>query len=90
MATFGARQHRLSRKGKHMKTSLIALTLIALACTACTKKEEAAAAVLPPPASAPSLNTNDSPAPATLPTAPASEATTNAAPAAPASSTENK
>lgn len=72
-----------------MKKSLIALTLIAIACAACTKKEESAAA-LPPPASAPSLNTNDTPAQAPAPIAPAGETTTNAAPAIPASSTENK
>lgn len=72
-----------------MKKSLIALTLIAIACSACSKKEETAVA-LPPPASAPSLNTNDAPPPASLPTAPASETPANSAPAVPAAGTENK
>ena len=46
-----------------MKKSLIALTLITLAVSACGKKEEPAV-ILPPPASTPSLNTTDNPPPA--------------------------
>ena len=72
-----------------MKKSLIALTLIAITCSACSKQEEPAV-VLPPPVSTPSLNAND--APPAVPQAAAPETANPVAPAetAPATSTGNK
>ena len=61
-----------------MKKSLIALTLIAIACSACRKQEEPAV-TLPPPVSTPSLNANDAP-----PAAPQAAAQETANPVAPA------
>ena len=78
-----------SKKGKPVKKSLIALTLIAITCSACSKQEEPAV-VLPPPVSTPSLNANDAPPPA--PQAAAPETPLPGAPAetAPAASADNK
>ena len=72
-----------------MKKSLIALTLIAITCSACSKQEEPAI-VLPPPVSTPSLNAND--APPAVPQAAAPETANPVAPAetAPATSAGNK
>ena len=72
-----------------MKKSLIALTLITIACSACSKQEEPAV-TLPPPVSTPSLNAND--APPAVPQAAAPETANPVAPAetAPAASAGNK
>ena len=72
-----------------MKKSLIALTLITIACSACSKQEEPAV-TLPPPVSTPSLNANDTPPAATQ--AATQETANPVAPAetAPATSVGNK
>jgi hypothetical protein len=84
------RKRRPSPIGKSMKKSLIALTLITLAVSACGKKEEPAV-ILPPPASTPSLNTTDNPPPApAVETPPATATTTEPSAAAPAPATDSK
>jgi len=64
-------------KGNHMNKSLLVAALVALAVTACGKKEEAPAPTTEAPAAAPAPA---APAPEAAPAAPAPEA----APAAPA------
>jgi len=83
------RKRRSSPIGKSMKKSLIALTLITLALSACGKKEEPAV-ILPPPASTPSLNTTDNPPPAPATEAPPTNTGTEPSAAAPAPTTDNK
>ena len=70
-----------------MKKSLIALTLITLAVSACGKKEEPA--VILPPASTPSLNTTDNTPPAPAVEAPPAP-TTEPSAATPAPTTDSK